>query len=70
MSRFQLCEYKRVIVAGEIHVHARLKAIRDDRWNVVGVFQLHIEEWDELTELCELYEIPVTAGDEENILPA
>jgi hypothetical protein len=63
MRSFQLCEYKRVVVAGEVQVHGRLKVMRDGGWSLVGVFQLAEDEWRALTELCIFHGLPVTHDD-------
>jgi hypothetical protein len=65
MRHFKLFEHKRVIVAGAVYIHARLRAQRGDEWSIVGVFQLSEGEWETLTELCEFHGIPVTHDVEE-----
>ncbi len=67
MRSFQLCEHQRTTVAGSVYVHARLKALRGERWSVVGVFQLAEGEWDELAELCTRLGMAVTQDAEESI---
>jgi hypothetical protein len=68
MRRFALCEHKRVIVAGAVRVHARLRALRCGEWPIVGVFQLDEGEWTELAQLCSELGIAVTQDVEESAI--
>jgi hypothetical protein len=59
MRCFQLCEDRRVIVAGKMYVHGLLKALRGNNWSIVGIVQLTEDEWIALTQACMLAGIAV-----------
>jgi hypothetical protein len=66
MTRFQVCSQKQRIIGGAIYIHARLKAARPTGWSVVGVFQLTLDEWQELTGYCDQLGIQVVQDAEES----
>jgi hypothetical protein len=68
MRSFQLCEHKRVTVAGAVYIHARLKAQRGEDWSIVGVFQLTQDEWQALSEICNFHGIPVTQDEKQSAI--
>ena len=70
MKHFQLCWHGHQNIAGAIHVHARLKALRPSGWTIVGVFSLTQNEWNELTDYCRQLGIPVVHDVEESAVPS
>jgi hypothetical protein len=68
-SRFQLYWHQQQLVAGAMFMHARLKVLRPSGRTTVGVFQLTLDEWNELVECCNRLGIEVTRDREEPLQP-